>query len=112
MRRNFWWLVSLFDILTNMGINLKTTDDPKDAANFIAKSILLQLQSNKRVLWLVAGGSCILVAIEVAKLISEHPHKNLVVMLMDERYGVVGHPDSNWYQLLKDGLKLPEAKLI
>ena len=33
-------------------------------------------------------------------------------MLTDERYGPVGHPDSNWSQLLQKGFDLPQAKLV
>jgi 6-phosphogluconolactonase/glucosamine-6-phosphate isomerase/deaminase len=33
-------------------------------------------------------------------------------MLTDERYGEINHPDGNWFQLLKLGFILPEAKLI
>ena len=33
-------------------------------------------------------------------------------MLTDERYGSVGHRDSNWQQLLDKGFILPQAKLI
>jgi 6-phosphogluconolactonase/glucosamine-6-phosphate isomerase/deaminase len=38
--------------------------------------------------------------------------KNLTVILVDERYGEVGHTESNWAQLMKAGFHSGEAKLL
>ena len=93
-------------------LSIKTTDKAQDAANFLAGSVIRQLLLKKRVLLFVTGGSSIAVAVEVAGLISAHPHQNLAVTLTDERYGPLNHPDSNWRQLLEKGFSLPEAKLL
>ena len=37
---------------------------------------------------------------------------NLTVTLTDERYGPVGHPDSNWWQMEEAGVTLPGAQRI
>ena len=95
-----------------MDIEIKTTTEPKVAAEFLASRILEKLGLNKKVLWFVPGGSSIKVAAEAAKIISKNPHQNLAVMLTDERYGPVGFPDSNWQQLLDTGFSLVEAKLM
>ena len=95
-----------------MNLNIKTTTKTDDAADFIASSILKQLNLGKRVLFFVTGGSSISVAVKVSELINIHPHSNLTVMLTDERYGPLDHADSNWYQLIKNGFNLREAKLI
>ncbi len=95
-----------------MNFNIKTTANPEVAAGFLAERILEQLKDGKKVLWLVPGGSAIAVATLAAKIISEHPHSNLIVTLTDERYGAVGHTDSNWQQLMDKGFSLPQAKLL
>ena len=48
----------------------------------------------------------------VAKKIKEKLSDNLVVALVDERYGPVGHPDSNWFKLEIAGFKIKGAKMI
>ncbi len=52
------------------------------------------------------------VAVEASLLLSDHAHKGLVVTLADERYGAVGHADSNWTQLAAKGFVLPDALLL
>jgi len=36
----------------------------------------------------------------------------LTIMLADERYGPIGHPDSNWQQLIEAGFDLPNAQFL
>jgi 6-phosphogluconolactonase/glucosamine-6-phosphate isomerase/deaminase len=60
----------------------------------------------------LAGGSAIAVAVDTAKHIKIQPGSQLVVSLIDERYGVVGHDDSNWKQLMDSGFSLPGATLV
>src|SRR5258708_2139506 len=75
----------------------------------LVNAILLPLQEQKTVLWLISGGSNIKIATAVmAKLIGNE--SNLWVTLTDERYGKVGHPDSNWQQLLEAGFDPGHAK--
>ncbi len=95
-----------------MNLNIKFTDSPVTAAEFIAQRILSKLNEGKKVLWFATGGSSIKVCILVSEILRNHPHKNLTVALTDERYGVVGHKDSNWQQLQDGGFGLPEAKLL
>ena len=93
-------------------MQIKTITDPSIPAEYIAKRILAKLKLGKKILWLMAGGSCISVEVLVAKIISKHPHENLTVTLTDERFGRVGHKDSNWQQLIEKGYSLPNAKLL
>lgn len=81
-----------------------------EAADFIAQPIISALKKGKRVLWLVPGGSAISVAVLAAQKIALYPHHRLAVTLTDERYGAVGHADSNWRQLLAAGFSLPQAE--
>lgn len=95
-----------------MSLNIKTTTNISDPAEFIAQSILNQLKLNKKVLFFVTGGSSIPICVKVSEILRNHPHKNLVVTLTDERYGQIDHPDSNWYKLIQQGFYLPDAKLL
>jgi 6-phosphogluconolactonase/glucosamine-6-phosphate isomerase/deaminase len=99
-----------------MSITLKTTSRPEDPAEFIVLSILNQLKMGKRVLFFVTGGSSIAVGVRVAEYLRNRPlqnfTKNLTIMLTDERYGPLDHPDSNWYQLIQKGFSLAGATLI
>ena len=95
-----------------MNVTFKTTTKPEDAANFVASSISHQLGLGNRVLFFVPGGSAIAVAVKISDIIRKQPHENLTIMLTDERYGEINHPDSNWFQLKEQGFSLPEAKII
>ncbi|HUS26612.1 MAG TPA: 6-phosphogluconolactonase [Nevskiaceae bacterium] len=90
----------------------KHTTTTTPAAEYIAHAIQTQLRTGKRVLWLVAGGSAMSVAVEASKLLHNTPVQNLAVSITDERYGDVGHPNSNWQQLLDAGFTLPGATLV
>lgn len=83
-----------------------------EISKFIAEKILEKLKQDKKVLYFVTGGSSIPIAVKTADIISQNPHSNLTIMLTDERYGPLGHKDSNWQKILDLGFKLPEAKLI
>jgi 6-phosphogluconolactonase/glucosamine-6-phosphate isomerase/deaminase len=99
-----------------MGLNIKTTTKIDEPAEFIFASIFGQLKSNKKVLFFLTGGSSIPVGLNVAELLKNISDKNLIknltITLTDERYGEVGHKDSNWQQLTEKGFSLPQAKLI
>ncbi len=95
-----------------MSFKIKKTSKPETTAKFITASILNQLKIGKNVLFFVAGGSAISVGIKVAELLRGHLHNNLKVTLTDERYGHINHPDSNYFQLIKNGFVLPYSKII
>ncbi len=67
------------------------------------------LAQNKKVLWLVPGGSNIKVVVSVMADLPEKNLQNLTLMLTDERFGPPGHPDSNFFQLQNAGLELKGA---
>jgi len=93
-------------------VKFVNTSDLEIISDFVADKIISELEIGHRVLWLVAGGSSIGVIVATSKKIMSHDHKNLRVTLTDERYGSMGHPDSNWLQLFSAGFILPEATLI
>ena len=78
---------------------------------YLAGLINRHLEKNDKVLWLVPGGSAIEVAAEVSKRLPKNYLSNLTVTLTDERYGQIGHKDSNWTQLKTAGFKLDGANL-
>ena len=90
---------------------VKTTDKPQ-IAEAIADRLSSELSNNKKVLWLVSGGSNIQLAVEIMKQIPDDLSQNLTVSLIDERFGEVGHADSNWQQLLDAGINFKQAKAI
>jgi 6-phosphogluconolactonase len=89
---------------------IKVTDSGP-VVEYLAETLLSHLDKGDTVLWLVPGGSAIAVAAEVGQRLSGHDLSKLHVTLTDERYGPVGHPDSNWQQLADAGFSLPGAQL-
>ena len=76
----------------------------------MAKRVSDALKADKKVLWLLCGGSNIPVAVKamdsVKKAVDKVFWANLTVAQTDERYGAVGHKDSNWQQMKDAGLDL------
>ncbi len=99
-------------------------------AKALAETIKQHLAAGEQVFWLVSGGSSIAVASLASKLLAPWnarpgragmadstglagaPLDKLVVSLTDERFGPIGHTDSNWRQLNMAGFELPRAKLL
>ena len=94
-----------------MQIEFIPATSPAPVGKYLAGLISAQLGDGRRVLWLLSGGSAIAAAVEAAKLLQGADLSNLTVSLIDERYGEVGHADSNWAQLLAAGFDLPGATL-
>ncbi len=82
---------------------VKTKDSAK-GIKVVSARLTKELKRNKRVLWLVCGGSGIAAEAQVLKALQKNGNtENLAIMLMDERFGPVSHADSNWQQLLDAG---------
>jgi 6-phosphogluconolactonase/glucosamine-6-phosphate isomerase/deaminase len=71
-----------------------------------------ELNTGKRVLWFVTGGSNVSVDIAVMNRLDNELTKNLTITLTDERHGDYGHPDSNWQQLLDGGFDSKQARIF
>ncbi|MFA6314759.1 MAG: 6-phosphogluconolactonase [Candidatus Paceibacterota bacterium] len=88
-------------------MNLIKSTDSNEGAPLLANRIIDSLVASKKVLWLIAGGSNIPIAVSVMNMIKKSAvnidFQNLTIALTDERYGPVGHPDSNWQQLIDHG---------
>jgi 6-phosphogluconolactonase/glucosamine-6-phosphate isomerase/deaminase len=88
------------------------TDSAEPVINYLFRTLTKHLGAGERVLWLVSGGSAVTVAADVARRLRGHQLEGLVASLTDERFGPVGHPDSNWAQLAAAGFVLPGATLL
>jgi 6-phosphogluconolactonase/glucosamine-6-phosphate isomerase/deaminase len=95
-----------------MSLHIRTTKNIDEAARALSDKIIAKLKEEKKVLWLIPGGSAMPVAVEASKLISGISHKNLTISLTDERYGEVNHQNSNWRELCDLGFNLQEGKQI
>jgi len=74
----------------------------KDVSEQLAEA----LGENKKVLFLLPGGSNIPAAIKVIEALPEELKSSLTLGLTDERYGERGHKDSNEQQFKEAGLDL------
>lgn len=85
-------------------INFVHSETPTTGADAMEKRLVTELKDGKKVLWLICGGSNIPTAVDVMNSLQQELSKEeivqLTVMQTDERYGPVGHSDSNWQQLL------------
>lgn len=86
--------------------------DAQPVVDYVVKTLTDKLAKGDKVLWLVPGGSAIAVAAKVAQQLNGHDLSKLTVTLTDERYGEVGHTDSNWRQLHEADFHLPGATMV
>lgn len=91
--------------------NIYSEDPIQAAAEHLALAIKDHLASGQRVLWLLSGGSGIRAVLATSLQLQDVDLSNLYVTLTDERFGVIGHPDENWQQLLDGGMQLTGANL-
>ncbi len=83
------------------------TMSSEPVVSHLVEALRARLGRRQRVLWLVSGGSAITVAVAVRQQLGDCPGlSGLSVGLVDERYGTVGHQDSNWQQLRAAGFEL------
>lgn len=95
-----------------MAVTFIPSADQTEAKQYLVSLIGERLKSGTSVVWLLSGGSNIDLAVEVAKGLAGIDLDDLTVMLADERFGTVGHPDSNWQQLMDAGFDLPGATMV
>jgi 6-phosphogluconolactonase len=64
------------------------------------------------VTFVVPGGSNIPSVVRVLDGIGIVNSENLTLLLSDERFGPINHPDSNYFQLMNAGLKMYKATFV
>ncbi len=73
-------------------------------------------KESKKVLWLICGGSNIKISVMTMDvllgLVSPDELTRMTVTLTDERYGPVGHKDSNWQQLIETGFPFEKVRAV
>ncbi len=91
-----------------------TSPNHKEGTAALAQKIITSLQNGSRVLWLIPGGSNIPIAVDVLNIVRANTTavllSHLTFTLTDERFGPVGHPDSNWQQLQVAGVNTEGLK--
>jgi len=95
-----------------MNLNIKITKNILEIAQYVSNLINDQLNLGKNVLFFISGGSAIPLEVEISKRIKKINQGNLVVTLVDERYGLINHLDSNWFNLKEGGFKIKNTKFI
>jgi 6-phosphogluconolactonase/glucosamine-6-phosphate isomerase/deaminase len=90
-------------------------EDTGVVSHEIARVICDGLFANKRVLWLVSGGSNLAAEKDIMDMARNHADghlRGLAIMPVDERYGHPGHDDSNIQQLRDAGFDPGSATFI
>lgn len=97
-------------------MNFININNITDTSKVLADKIGYFLAQNKKILWLLSGGSNVHISVGTLNILkvnySDLLKSNLMVMLMDERYGLVGHDDSNWQQLIKAGFDISSVHAV
>jgi 6-phosphogluconolactonase/glucosamine-6-phosphate isomerase/deaminase len=88
------------------------TSNAERGVRELSKRLTTALKENKRVLWLVPGGSNIPLSVQIMQTLPEEDTKNLAIFLTDERYGEVGHIHSNEKQLMDSGFRQKQGIFI
>ncbi len=83
-----------------------------DGAQPLLERLVAELETGDTVLWLVPGGSNIPLVADVSRQIPAELTKNLLITLTDERYGNVGHANSNVIQLQTAGFDAKLGKFL
>jgi 6-phosphogluconolactonase/glucosamine-6-phosphate isomerase/deaminase len=91
---------------------VKTSQQAESGPSALKERLVHELGKDKHVLWLVSGGSNIEASVRVMAELPADKTKNLPIFLIDERYGEVGHFDSNAKQLIDAGFQAQEAIFV
>lgn len=75
----------------------------------MASELNQTLRIYKNVLWLVPGGSNVEIAVKVMAKLDDRLLDRLNIVVSDERYGAVGHENSNYTQLIRAGFEAKNA---
>jgi len=78
----------------------------------LAAELRQALSTGKPIVWLVSGGSNIASSVRVMRQLPADRLQRLTVMPVDERYGTIGHDDSNVTQLLAAGFEPGTATFL
>ena len=88
---------------------IKFVNSADEGRTALGRRLVDELTRGPGVLWLVPGGSNVAAAVEIMRGIPAGLSGGLAVTLTDERFGPVGHADSNWFQLEAAGFDAGNA---
>lgn len=91
------------------GVVFRKLEGTQPIVDHITSVLREHLDKGEKVTWLVCGGSAVDIAAAVSEALFGTDVLRLTVTLTDERFGEVGHEDSNWIQLEKAGFQLEKA---
>lgn len=92
-------------------INIVSTIDYKVSAKLFADNISAKLANGREVVWFVSGGSAVEFAVTLREYIQTSKQADLHICLVDERFGAVGHSQSNFQKLLDAGFNTTDCKM-
>jgi 6-phosphogluconolactonase/glucosamine-6-phosphate isomerase/deaminase len=83
-----------------------------EGARAMVECLRLVLGAGSSVLWFVSGGSNIPLSVEIMDALPTELTPKLTIIPIDERYGPIGHKDSNAQQLSDAGFKIKQATFV
>lgn len=96
-----------------MSLSIVKTQNEEKCAEALADALAHSLYEGKKTLWLIPGGSNIKIAVATLNKLFEKVEPNAIdnlkITLTDERYGPVGHKDSNWQQMIDAGFAFSDV---
>ncbi|HSX33609.1 MAG TPA: 6-phosphogluconolactonase [Candidatus Saccharimonadales bacterium] len=90
-------------------MQLIKTSSPESAVKQLVAKLDAALSHHTHVVWFLSGGSALPIAVQVMAQLTQDLSK-LTIMQIDERFGPVGHKDSNWQQLQDAGFEARGAR--
>lgn len=87
----------------NSKTNITEVHNQQQVAESIAENISNQLNDGRNVIWFMSGGSSIPLSVAIRELLKIPKSALLHICLIDERYGNIGHQNSNWQALIDAG---------
>lgn len=84
--------------------------EPAEAGGILAQILKNTLERVDAVTWFLPGGSNIKTAVEAMDQIPDKLSEKLILSQTDERFGPLGHKDSNWQQLKDLGFNPKRAR--
>jgi 6-phosphogluconolactonase/glucosamine-6-phosphate isomerase/deaminase len=92
--------------------NIIQTNDSLQITTEVAEEISRKLQADTDVTWFLSGGSSVELEVAVRKRIKPSLSKGkLHICLIDERFGSIGHKNSNWQQLINQGFEFENCEV-
>lgn len=86
------------------------TNNQDEGIEYLVNALINALTAHSKLIWLISGGSNIGIAVNVRNQLPDSLLGRLSVALVDERYGKLGHKNSNHQQLIDAGFNFSSIK--